>query len=456
MGLKTVCVNSLERPEAAGSVMPRLLLISFFFPPHAGMRSRRMAAFVESLVKAGYDVDVVTVAHGSGLPKIDREMLEGLDEKVNVVRAPAGFSYRLLDRVGRSGQGPHRSGGLNQLRNRLVRGAKAAYLRLVGPLLVPDRLIEWFPAARTVVRRLLETRSYDVILSSSFPYTSHLLGAAAKRRSGALWVADYGDPWVFNPRFPRWRYAIDHAVEARLLEQMDAVCVTTQATKEGFLDHYPFLDEDRIWVIPNGYDPLKYRTVEPERRAGFCLMYTGAFYDRIREPYALFEALSRVRAEGVSAVFAGYMQPHFLDWVRARGIQNIEFLGHQSHDRAVALQKGADALLLVVSTSTGYQTPGKTYEYMAAGRPILAVAEEDHHPVAQFLRSLRRALVVRNDVGDIVQGILDLKAVSDAGRIQEEFDLDEESALPYAWNRLGEQLARRTGELLLREGRPRR
>jgi hypothetical protein len=57
----------------------------------------------------------------------------------------------------------------------------------------------------------------------------------------------------------------------------------------------------------------------------------------------------------------------------------VEFPGPLPYRETRALQAGADLLLLWKPDGPGYRTmvPGKTYEYLDAGRPILALLTKD-------------------------------------------------------------------------------
>jgi hypothetical protein len=93
-------------------------------------------------------------------------------------------------------------------------------------------------------RRLLKEINYDVIISSGYPFSSHLLGYLLKKRSGAKWIADYGDPWSFSPDtklLPMKRREFDRRMERHILESCDKVIVTTMDTKDGFLANFEFL-----------------------------------------------------------------------------------------------------------------------------------------------------------------------------------------------------------------------
>jgi glycosyltransferase involved in cell wall biosynthesis len=57
----------------------------------------------------------------------------------------------------------------------------------------------------------------------------------------------------------------------------------------------------------------------------------------------------------------------------------VHVAGQVGHAEALAAMSSAHALLLVANTTPGAHAtvPGKLYEYLAAGRPVLAVAPPD-------------------------------------------------------------------------------
>jgi hypothetical protein len=88
--------------------------------------------------------------------------------------------------------------------------------------------------------------------------------------------------------------------------------------------------------------------------------------------FSLLEALARKKPAGVRFVLAG---PHDAELERvARGLP-VEFAGILPHAEARALQRSADRLLFVRNEGPGYaaMVPGKTYEYLDARRPVVAM-----------------------------------------------------------------------------------
>jgi glycosyltransferase involved in cell wall biosynthesis len=75
----------------------------------------------------------------------------------------------------------------------------------------------------------------------------------------------------------------------------------------------------------------------------------------------------------------------------------IEAIPYLPHSESIAHLMTSDALLLVVDEYAGGEeiVPGKVFEYIGAGRPIIGIAHEG--AIAALLRDTRTGTVARND-----------------------------------------------------------
>jgi hypothetical protein len=75
------------------------------------------------------------------------------------------------------------------------------------------------------------------------------------------------------------------------------------------------------------------------------------------------------------------------------------------HGEALALQRSADVLLLLTAADTSAAT-GKIFEYLGAGRPIIALARESNQ-AAQIVRETNTGVAVAPDdraaIGDALR-----------------------------------------------------
>jgi glycosyltransferase involved in cell wall biosynthesis len=350
---------------SAGGSGRRLLLVAYFYPPCRDTGVLRPAALAKWLRRLGHEVTVLTTsAYGARPEDVAEDVVRTPDlQRVRARLAGEDSVAALFDSPTYSGR-PHP----------------------LSKVLVPEPLVAaWTPFARSRALRLQRERRFDCVITSSPPESAHAVGFALHRR-GVPWVADVRDAWTFEslrPRFPLgWQRRLDERLERRWLGAADAVvCVSEPAAddlrRRGIAEPL---------VIPNGWDPEAAPRaaaeasglLDPERTS---IVYTGRFGNPGRDPRALVEAIERLaRAEPETAaklelVIAGPLTgPEAELFATPVAPARIVHAGSLDRERALALQREADALLLVAHPVRSQLLNIKLFEYLAAGRPILALA----------------------------------------------------------------------------------
>jgi glycosyltransferase involved in cell wall biosynthesis len=83
-------------------------------------------------------------------------------------------------------------------------------------------------------------------------------------------------------------------------------------------------------------------------------------------------------AARLELVLVGRVSAELEELVRAPGVDGlVRLTGPVSRDAALAAQRNADALLLITARSARGEATGKLFEYLGAGRPILALASDN-------------------------------------------------------------------------------
>jgi len=254
-------------------------------------------------------------------------------------------------------------------------------------ILVPEPLIAaWAPFAIRRTRRLARRRPPDCVITTSPPESAHLVGLKLARR-GVPWVADLRDGWTFEPLRPRFPTAPQRRLDRRLEQQwLSAANVVTCVSA-------PVADDLRARgvadpvVVPNGWDPDSIPSdapgeapqLDPDRTS---LVYTGRFGSYGRDPRGLLAGLRRLAgdepslASRLELAIAGPLTEAERDLFSTEvSPAKITLLGSLERPDALALQRSADALLVLASARRSQLANLKLYEYLSAGRPILALAE---------------------------------------------------------------------------------
>jgi glycosyltransferase involved in cell wall biosynthesis len=253
----------------------------------------------------------------------------------------------------------------------------------------PDAHLGWLPFALAAAR----AQPFDVAYSSSGPFTSHLVGVLLKKLTGRPWVAELRDGWYrwnrsIFPDYPVWRDVLERQLEAAALKNADRVVLVTERMAVAFRRQYADLPAHHFAVVSNGFDPAQFNTTDEDRRdpgENFEVLHAGALYYG-RSLAAFLEAVSSlIRTEpGFASAFRlklfGSLDPAaHADLRRCQIDGHITFGGQLDHASALAAMRRAAVLLLVANTTPGAEAtvPGKLFEYLAAARPILAVAPLD-------------------------------------------------------------------------------
>lgn len=378
--------------------MGRILFVAYHFPPVGGAGVQRNGKFAKYLPEFGYDSIVVT---GPGRSESRWTPEDGtlLDD------VPAGTA---IERV------------LDEPSAELTRSERWL-----------DRRTEWqrwwIEGILRAGRRFAD--EIDLIYVGMAPYESAEAAAQLARELGKPWVADLQDPWALDEM---WIYPTgihrrrDLARMRRLLGDADAIVMNTRESMRKVLERCPELREKLMFVIPNGYDAADFAGDIQARIDGkFVIAHTGYLHTALgrhhrktararrllggangrvdiltRSHVFLLEAIDRLIAEQPSLEdvielhLAGVTSP---EDVEAGRHPCVRFLGYVPHEQSVRLIRTADLLFLPLHDLPPGErlsiVPGKTYEYLASGTPILAAVPDGD--ARDLLASSGRALLTR-------------------------------------------------------------
>jgi glycosyltransferase involved in cell wall biosynthesis len=246
-----------------------------------------------------------------------------------------------------------------------------------------DAALYWALSIVPLCRRIIAKEKVDVIFTTSFPYSDHVAGLLLKRLTGRPWVADFRDPWTQNAAAGNrgWRRRLDRWVERRVLRHADRVVGVTPTYTEGLRSLAPDRQSVDFATIENGFDRDDFGTPGGDRpRDGrITVAHVGMVYDGTALP--VLEALAQMGTEaaGLRLLFVGGLAPSEVGWLEDREVAaRIEVRARVPHAQAIDAMRAADVLLLPVGVGPQWQGhyPGKLFEYMASGTPILMVGLE--------------------------------------------------------------------------------
>jgi glycosyltransferase involved in cell wall biosynthesis len=419
--------------------MRRVLLISFDFPPRGATGVLRITKFARYLPDFGWQPVVFTAAGDSVVR--DEALLGELPSDLEVIRVADPLT-RL-----------RRGGGTQQPFSQVSAAARprkpAAWRHGARRLLVPDPQITWLPRAVQAASARLRRGDVAAVLSTSPPHSMQLAGLWLKRRFPQVpWVMDMRDLWsdggaITDPLV----YKLNRACERACLQAADRVVVVTHVMRKHMQREFAVPDE-RIVTITNGFDRNDIVPAEPARNAALRIVYVGTITTtRTPSAHGLLAAMQRLAAGSVGAETVvlhayGLFDPAVHAWAEplaARGM--VQLHPFVPHAEAIAATAAADALLVVVSDDLEGRIamPNKLYEYVAVGKPLLALTPPGE--VTRLIRELDAGIAVApTDVDGIEAALCQLIAQHRAGTLPG-FALNDARVQRFERRTLTQQLA---------------
>ncbi|PMP86751.1 MAG: glycosyl transferase [Roseiflexus castenholzii] len=372
----------------------RLLMISYYYAPTENPGTRRVGAFVRYLPQYGYHPTVLTTSSYGTLVDDEQRLIFRAPDAMDVGRWLARRFQRARPATSGARQSP-------------ILTPDSPLSRTLEHILIPDIHIGWLPGAVLRGMQVLRAGTFRAIFSSAPPPSAHLTALALKRLSGLPWVADFRDGWTFEPPDPTLlrsvaRMRIERALEEAVVRHADQIVTVNQVLADDLKRRFPTTS---VTVISNGYEAVDFATLErAPKQDMFEIVYTGRLggSEHGRSINALMQALSQLQTKSHPLashwrfILAGSLTNSEHALLEQSGFgEQICCLGDIPHRIALQHQVNATILLLITSPSVTSVTTSKLFEYLASGRPILALTGRS--AAAALIEEFNAGIVVAPD-----------------------------------------------------------
>lgn len=370
--------------------MKSVLMIAYHFPPIQGSSGvQRTLRFARYLPQFGWRPIILT-AHPRAYASTTNDQDGDIPEEAVVIRAPAWDTSRHFAISG----------------------------RYPGLLARPDRWLSWWLGAVPSAMKTIKTYQPSVLWSTYPIATAHLIGASVQARSGLPWIADFRDPMAQDD------YPADPAtwesfarIERKVARQARFATTTTPSAQALYRSRFPEV-ANAFELIENGYDEETFagkHAAAPLNPGFVTLLHSGIVYPSERDPRALIEALAILKQDHPDTFarlrlrFRAPVHDTLLDELAtSAGVREaIELRPPIPYREALDEMLSADALLILQAANCNAQIPAKLYEYLRAGRPILALTDPAGDTAASCRAAGISAITPLDDANAIAQRLID-------------------------------------------------
>jgi hypothetical protein len=362
----------------------KVLIISYFFNQKEQIGSIRLRGLAKYLPKFGWEPTILTVKSPA-------------DSELDVKTIETDYSDLMTNWKKRLGLNLDKGvqAQLNTSSNKNQNGIISFLIHMWLEIFAyPDPLKNWYKPAVEAGNELLENENFDILLSSSSPYTCHLIGNELCSKHDIPWVADLRDLWSQNHfyEFSNIRKYREKRLEKKTFAIVDALTTVSSPKTEQLGTLHK---NKRVYAIPNGFDPDLLNTGDKVDKK-LSLVYTGRVYEGKMDPEPLFKALNEliedkeIDPKDIVLDFYGINVDVLKDRVEKYNLnQIINLNGLIPRNEVIGKQRSAQILLLLNwndPNEKGVYT-GKVFEYLSAKRPILAIGGYGDGVVDELLQN---------------------------------------------------------------------
>jgi glycosyltransferase involved in cell wall biosynthesis len=376
--------------------LKKALILAYDFPPYNSIGGQRPNAWLKYFNEFGIYPIVVTrhwdlpIAKPEDcyLPSVNRSVEEEEADSGTIIRVP--FNPNVRDKL------IFKTGML----------ANSARKVLSLAQLISEHRLAYFDNKRTLyegAREFLQKNKVDVIIATGEPFILFTYANKLSTEFGIPWIGDYRDGWSTNynlnttgivGKFQQW---VMKQAEEKVIAK--SILLTTAAPS--FSQEIARLSNRKVEAIPviyNGYFEEKFGNwTNLPLKNKFSIAHAGTLYSFQRVETFLSGLnlfLKQNPSAEVDITFYGLnFYPAQIQRVTdAAGSVDVKFTDKLPHDEMLK-ELASSHFQLLLATPEKHQIYAKVFDYIATGRPILMV-ENDNGPLEGILKKHQNATIL--------------------------------------------------------------
>ena len=409
----------------------KVLIVSFRFAPFNSIGSNRVNALVDFFKQNNIEYRVITSYAGI---YFDKNFLP--DKNITYV---SWFDFRKLKRIkknvfserNKTNQDGKQTPGVSLKFNSKLK-------KILISLLYPDPYIAWAWKAKSVGNAIVKEFKPDVIYSSSYPYSSHIVASYLSKINRIKWFAELRDPWVANHVKKNNSFLVD-LIEKKYSKHILKNSIRLVTVSNVWQETFEKLYKVKTLLVRNGY--VKNQKINQSRllnskirKEGIkYILYAGSIFpenQNIDTFMITFNELAEKNSQFKFCYVGGQVDylKSLLDKLSLNR-DNFILMEKVSYLDSISIQKKADFLLLLnwmndENKNSKGVIPGKFYEYLGANKPIILWNEGQDNELKSLCININKKskegkVIIIDDKNTFYPNIVDFNFSSDMSVVLE-------------------------------------
>ena len=360
----------------------KILIVTHQFLPHQSPRTTRWKLIYDELINKGYEVKVLT---GTPQEKKNENIIYVGNQRASKLLKNLRDQSNLVQ--------------ISKIKNTLFNLLKKFYRVFYKTFAWPDYTMFWLYSIWRKRKKI--NIEYDLIISVSLPFSSHLAAYFINKRNKKKWIMDIGDPFSLKQNAlenNKYLYkSLNYYFENKFFNLAEQVIFTH---REAAVEHsnYFHITNEKV-LIGNPISSFDENIFLNSKNFNYSSLpinigYFGILTKGVRSPV---ETIKFFKNSDI-----------FFNWFTNQDSKNIvlqtnfDLANHKFFeivDRDEALKKMSSSMhcLLSIGNLNSSQLPSKVIEYIATGKPVIHFAEIKNDPVIKLADKFQNLIVINKD-----------------------------------------------------------
>ena len=375
--------------------MKKVLFITYYWPPSGKASLHWPLKMIQYLPEHGWQPSVLTVQEDTFTQR-DESLLKDIDKNLPVVKTKSFEPFNIYRKfTGKSQDEQLVASETISKTNKSLTHRISIWIRM--NLFIPDARAGWYFSAVPAGNKLFQKEKFDAIVSIGPPQTAHLIGKSLGKKNEIPLIPVFIDPWVdiaYYREFNRnaLTLAIDNHLEKSVMKNAKSIIFVTQTMKNDYVKKYDFIKEKNN-VLYWGYNEDNFNEVNfKSEHEVDTLVHAGNIFD-FQNPKNFWPMLKELteKRKKFRLKFIGTVSPGIKEEIGKNCLMPYtEFSGFLPYDKL--LNELLEASYLLVCATEKRHVPGKLFEYLRTGKPIIAFGD-DNEEVKSILSETNAGMI---------------------------------------------------------------